>query len=122
MPHSYSACMHSATPPTVVNVGCKSTNYRVISAGTSRVVLDMGWPGTMRIMRNSLDRMGIPLSAIRLGIAAHFHCDHAGLAHDLMLAGVPLLVAEHAEAMARWTRLRQLCATQVSALSGAATE
>ena len=122
MPHSYSACMLIATPPTVVNVGYESTIYWVISAGTSRVLLDMGWPGTMHIMRNSLDRMGIPLSAIRLGIAAHFHFDHAGLAQDLMLAGVPLLVAEHAEAMARWTRLRQLCARRVSALSGAATE
>lgn len=80
--------------PSIINVGYRSTNYWVISAGTSRLLVDLGWPGTMATLRASLDRMGVPLHEIRLGFATHFHIDHAGLAQDLKLAGVPLLVAD----------------------------
>jgi ribonuclease/clavin/mitogillin len=80
--------------PTIVNVGYRSTNFWVISAGTSRLLVDLGWPGTMGAMRAALDRSGVPLREIRAGFATHFHIDHAGLAQDLKLAGVPLLVAD----------------------------
>jgi hypothetical protein len=36
---------------TVVNVGYRSTNYWVVSAGRSRLLLDLGYPGTMGTMR-----------------------------------------------------------------------
>lgn len=79
---------------TIVNVGYRSTNYWVISAGTSRLLVDLGWPGTMGRMRAGLGRMDVPLSEIRYGLATHYHIDHAGLAQELKLAGVPLLVLE----------------------------
>ena len=79
---------------TIVNVGYRSTNFWVVSAGTSRLLLDLGWPGTMGTMRANLERMGIPLKEIRYGLATHYHPDHAGLAQDLKQAGVPLLVLE----------------------------
>ncbi len=77
---------------TVVNVGYRSTNYWVVSSGTSRLLVDLGWPGTMGQMRASLARMDVPLDEIRYGLATHYHIDHAGLAEELKLAGVPLLV------------------------------
>jgi glyoxylase-like metal-dependent hydrolase (beta-lactamase superfamily II) len=77
---------------TIVNVGYRSTNYWVVSAGTSRLLVDLGWPGTMGSMRASLKRMDIPIEEIRYGFATHYHIDHAGLAQELKLAGVPLLV------------------------------
>ncbi len=86
--------MSAHASPTIVNVGYRSTNFWVISAGRSRLLLDLGWPGTMATMRGALDRMGIPLREIRYGFATHFHIDHAGLAQDLKLAGVPLLVVD----------------------------
>jgi glyoxylase-like metal-dependent hydrolase (beta-lactamase superfamily II) len=79
---------------TIVNVGYRSTNFWVVSAGRSRLLVDLGWPGTMGTMRASLDRMGVPLSELRYGLATHYHIDHAGLAQDLKQAGVPLLVLE----------------------------
>lgn len=79
---------------TIVNVGYRSTNYWVISAGTSRLLVDLGWPGTMGRMRASLNRMDVPLNEIRYGLATHYHIDHAGLAQELKLAGVPLLVLD----------------------------
>lgn len=95
-------------PLTVVNVGYRSTNYWVVSAGSSRVLLDLGWPGTIGTMRANLKRMGVALSEIRYGLATHYHIDHAGLAQDLKLLGVPLLVLEtQLEAipsMKRWTK------------------
>lgn len=79
---------------TIVNVGYRSTNYWVISAGTSRLLVDLGWPGTLGRMQASLSRMDVPLTDLRYGLATHYHIDHAGLAQELKLAGVPLLVLD----------------------------
>jgi glyoxylase-like metal-dependent hydrolase (beta-lactamase superfamily II) len=79
---------------TIVNVGYRSTNYWVVSAGTSRLLVDLGYPGTMGMMRASLRRMGVPLTEIRYGLATHYHIDHAGLAQEFKQTGVRLLVLE----------------------------
>jgi glyoxylase-like metal-dependent hydrolase (beta-lactamase superfamily II) len=86
--------MSKPSPVTIVNVGYRSTNYWIVSAGTSRLLVDLGWPGTMVTMRAILGRMGVPLSEIRYGLATHYHIDHAGLAQEFKQAGVPLLVLE----------------------------
>jgi endoribonuclease LACTB2 len=78
--------------PTVVNVGYRSTNFYVVSAGRSRLLVDLGWPGTFATLRWNLERKGVPLAELRYGLATHYHMDHAGLAQELKLAGVPLLV------------------------------
>lgn len=80
---------------TIVNVGYRSTNYWVVSAGRSRLLVDLGYPGTMGTMTANLRRMGVPLHEIRYALATHYHLDHAGLAQNLKLAGVPLLVLEN---------------------------
>jgi glyoxylase-like metal-dependent hydrolase (beta-lactamase superfamily II) len=38
--------------------------------------------------------MDVPLEEIRYGLATHYHIDHAGVAQELKLAGVVLLVLE----------------------------
>ncbi|MBN1660538.1 MAG: MBL fold metallo-hydrolase [Anaerolineae bacterium] len=95
-------------PVTIVNVGYRSTNYWVVSAGTSRLLVDLGWPGTMGLMRANLRRMDVPLAQIRYGLATHYHIDHAGVAQELKLAGVPLLVLDVQVSaiprMKRWTK------------------
>jgi ribonuclease/clavin/mitogillin len=50
--------MPKPVPVTVVNVGYRSTNYWVVSAGTSRLLVDLGYPGSMGEMRANLQRMG----------------------------------------------------------------
>lgn len=84
-----------SVPHTIVNVGYRSTNYWVISAGKSRLLVDIGWPGTMGTMSANLRRIGVPLSEIRYALATHYHIDHAGLAQEFKNAGVPLLVLEN---------------------------
>ncbi len=79
---------------TIVNVGYQSTNYWVISVGTSRLLVDLGWPGSMGQMQANLKRMDIPLKEIRYALATHYHIDHAGLGQELKLAGIPLLVLD----------------------------
>ena len=86
--------MANPSPVTIVNVGYRSTNYWVISAGRSRLLVDIGYPGTMGTMMANLKRMDVPLAEIRYAVATHYHLDHAGLAQNLKLAGVPLLVLE----------------------------
>jgi endoribonuclease LACTB2 len=78
----------------IVNVGYRSTNFWVISSARSRVLVDLGWPGTMGTMRANLGRADIPLEEIRYALATHYHIDHAGLAQDLKNAGVPLLMID----------------------------
>src|SRR5512137_884301 len=79
---------------TIVNAGYRSTNYWAVSAGPSRLLVDLGWPGTMRVLRANLNRLDVPLREIRYGLATHYHLDHAGLAQELKQAGVPLLMMD----------------------------
>jgi len=100
--------MARPAPATIVNVGYRSTNYWVVSAGTSRLLVDLGWPGTLGLMKANLRRMGIPLREIRGALATHYHIDHAGLAEELKGEGIPLLVMEGQEdatvEMKTWTK------------------
>ena len=84
--------MASSVSPTIVNVGYRSTNFWVVSAGKNRLLVDLGWPGLAGALFANLERMGVPLEEIRYGLATHYHIDHAGAAQDLKLKGVPLLV------------------------------
>ncbi len=93
---------------TVLNVGYRSTNYWVVSADRSRLLVDLGWPGTMGEMRAILDRKDVPTREIQYGLATHYHIHHAGLAQELKQAGVRLLVLETQTAaiprMKFWTK------------------
>ncbi len=84
----------SDTPVTITNVGYLSTNYWVVSAARSRLLVDLGYPGTMGNLRARLKQMDIPLNEIRFALATHYHIDHAGLAQELKNAGVRLIVLE----------------------------
>ncbi|MCB0055571.1 MAG: hypothetical protein KDE45_01040, partial [Caldilineaceae bacterium] len=53
------------TTLTIVNVGYRSTNFWVISAGRARVLVDIGWPGSMGLMRATIQQMDVPLGEIR---------------------------------------------------------
>ncbi len=93
---------------TIVNVGYRSTNYWVVSSGTSRLLVDLGWPGTMGQMLANLRRMDVPLDEIKFGLATHYHIDHAGLAQELKQLGVRLLVMDAQvnaiPTMKKWTK------------------
>ena len=93
---------------TIVNVGYRSTNYWVISVGMSRLLVDIGWPGTLGLMKANLKRMDIPLHEIRYALATHYHIDHAGLAEELKKEGIPLLVLDvqvnAIPMMRKWTK------------------
>jgi ribonuclease/clavin/mitogillin len=65
---------------TIVNVGYRSTNYWVVSAGRSRLLVDLGYPGTMGMLRANLARMDDPIEEIRYALATHYHIDHPRLA------------------------------------------
>ena len=79
---------------TIVNAGYRSTNYWVVSAGTSRLLIDLGWPGMFGAMKAALDRLGVPVAEIKYGLATHYHIDHAGHAEELKRAGMKLIVLE----------------------------
>lgn len=76
----------------IVNVGYRSTNFWVVSAGRARFLVDLGWMGMFGALAANLERMDIPLGEITHGYATHYHGDHAGAAQDLKLAGMRLVV------------------------------
>ncbi len=86
--------MAKTLPISIVNVGYRSTNYWVVSAGHNRLLVDIGWPGTLGTLKSMLKRMDVPLREIRYALATHYHIDHAGLAEELKREGVPLLVLD----------------------------
>ena len=100
--------MTNPVPLTIVNVGYRSTNYWIVSSGSSRLLVDIGWPGTMGLMKANLQRMDVPIKEIRYTLATHYHIDHAGLAQEFKQAGVPLLVLDRQvkaiPLMKRWTK------------------
>lgn len=100
--------MTNPLPLNIVNVGYRSTNFWVVSSGSSRLLVDIGWPGTMGKMQANLKRMDVPIQEIEYTLATHYHIDHAGLAEEFKRKGVPLLVLEpQVEAipqMKRWTK------------------
>lgn len=93
---------------TIVNVGYRSTNFWVLSAARSRLLLDLGWPGQVGALEAELRRKDILLKEISYGVATHFHMDHAGAAQDLKNKGMRLIVTHEqvtaARAMTQWKR------------------
>jgi len=93
---------------TIVNVGYRSTNFWVVSAGRSRILVDLGWPGMLGALVANLNRKDIPLEEIGYGLATHYHIDHAGCAQELKQRGMRLIVTpeqvEAIPAMKRWTK------------------
>jgi glyoxylase-like metal-dependent hydrolase (beta-lactamase superfamily II) len=78
----------------IVNVGYGSTNYYVLGSGSSRLLVDVGWPGTAGKLMANLKRKGIAVAEIRYLLATHYHPDHAGLAQEIKKMGIRLVVAE----------------------------
>jgi glyoxylase-like metal-dependent hydrolase (beta-lactamase superfamily II) len=78
----------------IVNVGYDSTNYYVLGANTNRLLVDIGWPGTLPKLLAILKRKDIPLQDIGYLLITHYHPDHAGLAQEVKARGIRLIVLE----------------------------
>ncbi len=80
--------------PAIVNVGYRSTNFYVVASGQTRLLIDLGWPGTLAQLTAGLKQKGLALSDITHGLATHYHPDHAGLAEELKRAGMRLWIVD----------------------------
>ncbi len=78
----------------IVNVGYDSTNCYVLGQGQTRLLVDVGWPGTLPKLLAMLKRKDIALSDIRYLLVTHYHPDHAGLVQEVKAQGVKLIVLE----------------------------
>ena len=78
----------------IVNVGYRSTNYYILAdtKGGPRLLIDVGWPGTLRTFQHACNLMDINLSAIPYQLITHYHPDHAGIVQELKHLGVHLIV------------------------------
>jgi ribonuclease/clavin/mitogillin len=78
----------------IVNVGYDSTNYYMVEYSRTRLLIDMGWPGTLPKLQASLKRKGLVLSDLNYLFVTHYHPDHAGLVQELKDRGVKHIVLE----------------------------
>ncbi len=78
----------------IVNVGYDSSNYYILGQGRTKLLVDVGWPGTLPKLMANLARKGILFSDLRYLLVTHYHPDHAGLAQELKNKGVRLIVIE----------------------------
>ena len=78
-----------------VNVGYDSTNYYVLADDKPRLLVDVGWPGTLPKLQHQCKRMDIHVPDIPYILLTHYHPDHAGLAQELKRLGIKLLVLEN---------------------------
>jgi glyoxylase-like metal-dependent hydrolase (beta-lactamase superfamily II) len=63
-----------------------------VSAGGSRLLVDLGRLGMVAAMLANLKHKGILLSEICYGLATHSYIDQAGCAHELKERGIRLIV------------------------------
>jgi endoribonuclease LACTB2 len=87
----------SLPPPAranVVNVGYDSTNYYLLGSDDARLLVDVGFPGTLPRLLATLRRKGVEPASIRYLLATHYHPDHAGLAGEMKARGVRLIVLD----------------------------
>lgn len=78
----------------IVNVGYDSTNYYVLAETSPKLLIDVGWPGTLPKLQHQCKRTGISLPDIKHFLITHYHPDHAGLAQELKRIGLKLIVLE----------------------------
>ncbi|MEO8609688.1 MAG: MBL fold metallo-hydrolase [Chloroflexota bacterium] len=79
----------------IVKVGYDSTNYYVLADTKPRLLVDVGWPGTLPKLQHQCQRMDIRVLDIPYMLLTHYHPDHAGLAQELKNLGIKLLVMEN---------------------------
>src|SRR5215216_3210746 len=79
----------------IVNVGYDSTNYYVIETASTKLLIDVGFPGTLPKLRHALKRTGMALSDVKYLLATHYHPDHAGLVQEVKQLGIKLIVLEN---------------------------
>jgi endoribonuclease LACTB2 len=78
----------------IVNVGYDSTNYYVLADTRPRLLVDVGWPGTLPKLQHQCRRTGIQLPEIKYFLCTHYHPDHAGLAQELKRTGIQLIIMD----------------------------
>ncbi len=78
----------------ILNVGYDSTNYYLVGPNATRLLIDVGWPGTFPKLLNRLKKLDVALPEIKYLLVTHYHPDHAGLAQELKEKGVPLIVID----------------------------
>ncbi len=78
----------------IVNVGYDSTNYYVLADSKPRLLIDIGFPGTLPKLQNRCKQMSIQLSDVKHLLVTHYHPDHAGLAQELKHTGIKLIVVD----------------------------
>jgi glyoxylase-like metal-dependent hydrolase (beta-lactamase superfamily II) len=76
----------------LVTITIRSTHYYVIVTGSTRLMVDAGWAGTLPELKSQLKRFGLDLSSIDYLMITHLHPDHAGLTQEIKQAGGARLI------------------------------
>jgi ribonuclease/clavin/mitogillin len=78
----------------ILNVGYTSTNYYILADAKPRLLVDVGFAGTLSKLQHEMKRVDIQLKDIKHLLATHYHPDHAGLVQELQDMGVKLIILD----------------------------
>ena len=78
----------------ILNVGYDSTNYYLIEQNKKRLLVDVGFPGTLPKLLAILKRKDVSLGDVDYLFNTHYHPDHAGLVQELKNKGVKHIVLQ----------------------------
>ena len=79
----------------ILSVGYGSTNYYLIGQNTTRLLIDVGWLGTLPKLLSIFKRKRVPLQDVKYLLVTHYHPDHAGLVQEVKSIGIQLVVLEN---------------------------
>lgn len=79
----------------ILNVGYSSTNYYLVGQSAAKLLIDVGWPGTLPSLQSILKRRRVSLQDVEYLLVTHYHPDHAGLVQEVKRKGVQLIVMEN---------------------------
>lgn len=79
----------------ILNVGYNSTNYYLIGQDTTWLLIDVEWPGTLPKLLNIFKRKRVSMKDVKYLLITHYYPDHAGLAQELKLKDIQLVVLEN---------------------------
>jgi endoribonuclease LACTB2 len=78
----------------IINVGYRSVNCYLLDTEKAKLLIDVGWPGGMQMLKWSFAKEGLSVKDVTHVLVTHYHMDHGAIAQELKDKGAKLIVME----------------------------
>ena len=67
----------------ILTLTIQSTHFYLVDCGKGKLLVDVGWAGSLARLKGELRSLGVAPSEIRYLLATHYHPDHGGLVQEV---------------------------------------